>query len=341
MFEAFPDQSTRPAGSWPGIFALTIGLPIVIALMLFAFLAPSFGSGPKDLPLAISGPENAVPKLTQSIEDRSPDAFEIRALDNGGAVQAAVRDREAVGGIAIDPADRTTTIYTAAGNGTPYAALLHNIAAGMKAQGQDVEIIDLAPLTEDDPTGAGLAALGLPLAFGGMASAAILILLFAGRPWHTLTGALAISIAAGFVVAAILQYGYRSMDTDYFAAAIAIAAGIAATSLLVTGLGALIGLRAIGIGAIFTIFVSNPLSGLATGWWWLPKPWGEIGQYLPIGSAGHLLRSIAFFDGNGAGRAWAVLLTWMVIGIALNAYGGIRHRATNNPENENLERVNA
>lgn len=326
MSESASDEQRRTAHDWLKVLALTVGLPIVIALMLFAFLAPSFGSGPKDLPLAVAGPEAAVTQLEQGIQAQSPDAFEISTLDDAAAVETAVTDREVIGGIFVDPASQTTTIYTAAGNGTPYATLLNNMATGLQAQGQIVEIVELAPLTEDDPTGSGLATLGLPLAFGGMASAAILILLLKGRPWHTLVGSLAISLVAGFVVAAILQYGYSVIDANYFMAAIAIAAGVAATSLFVAGLGSLIGLRAVGIGAILTIFVSNPLSGLATGWWWLPKPWGAIGQYLPIGADGHLLRSIAFFDGNGAGHAWGTLTAWIVVGIILNIWGGIRHQ---------------
>lgn len=340
MSESAYDEKRRTAHDWLKVLALAVGLPIVIALMLFAFLAPSFGSGPKDLPLAVAGPEAAVTQLEQGIQAESPDAFDISTLDDAAAVEAAVADREAIGGIVVDPAGQAT-IYTAAGNGTPYGALLDNMAAGLEEQGQNVETVELAPLTEDDPVGSGLAMLGLPLAFGGMASAALLILVLKGRPWHTLVGSLAISLAAGFAVAAILQYGYGAIDADYVMAAVAIAAGVAATSLFVVGLGTLIGLRAVAVGAVLTIFISNPLSGLATGWWWLPEPWGAIGQYLPIGAAGHLLRSVAFFDGNGAGHAWGVLVAWMVLGVVLTIWGGVRRQKKGTVESGDREHVHA
>lgn len=334
-------MSEPAAHDWPKVLTLTAGLPIVIALMLLAFLAPSFGSGPKDLPLAVAGPEAAVTQLDQGIQARSPDAFALSTRDDAAAVETAVTDREVIGGIVVDPARRTTTVYTAAGNGTPYATLLNAMAKGLQGRGQTVETVELAPLTEDDPTGTGLATLGLPLAFGGMASAAVLILLLRGRPWHTLVGSLAISLVAGLVVAATLQYGYGVIDANYLISAVVIAAGIAATSLFVTGLGAFLGLRAVGVGAILTIFVSNPLSGLATGWWWLPKPWGAIGQYLPIGADGHLLRSIAYFDGNGAGRAWGVLIAWMAVGVILNIRGGLRRPKHDTVEADDRDPVNA
>ena len=55
------------------------------------------------------------------------------------------------------------------------------------------------------------------------------------------------------------------------------------------------GMEAIGS----MLFISNPISGLATGPQWLPHPWGTIGQFLPVGAAGTALRSVAYFDGRG------------------------------------------
>ncbi|MGN2638365.1 ABC transporter permease [Nocardia takedensis] len=340
MSESVSDDQRRDVRDWIMVCALTVGLPIAIALMLFAFLAPSFGSGPKDLPLAVTGADAAVAHLNQNLQTRSPGAFQISAYLDATAVEAAIADREVIGGIVVDPASGTR-IYTAAGNGMSYVTLLNTMAAGMRAQGQNVETVEVAPLTADDPTASGLAALGLPLAFGGIASAAVLILLLTGRPWHAMVGSLAISLVAGFVVAAILQYGYGVIEADYVTAALAVAAGIAATSLFVTGLGALIGVRAIGIGAILTIFISNPLSGLAAGWWWLPKPWGAIGQLLPIGADGHLLRSIAFFEGRGAGHACGVLAAWLIVGILLNVWGGLHARTHDTPQPHPREAVSA
>ncbi|MGP9538604.1 ABC transporter permease [Brachybacterium sp. AOP43-C2-M15] len=314
----------REDRGWRALLAISAGVPIIIALMLFAFLAPTLNSGPEDLPIAVTGPDAALTQLDDSIEEQYAGAVEFDRLDDAAAVESAIGSREAVGGIVVEPADGSITIYTAKGNGAPYADLLHAVAAGLQGAGQRVETVELAPVTAEDPHGAALAALGLPLAFGGMASAAILILLLKRRPWHILAGSLAISLLSGFVVAAILQYGYDVIDGSYVMAGVAISAGVAATSLFVTGLGSLIGPPAVGIGAILTIFVSNPLSGLATGWWWLPRPWGAIGQYLPIGADGHILRSVAFFDGRGAGGAWAVLIVWITIGITLNLWGGVR-----------------
>lgn len=58
---------------------------------------------------------------------------------------------------------------------------------------------------------------------------------------------------------------------------LAIALGIAATSTVTAGLGTILGVPGAGIGAILTIFVANPLSGLATGPWLLPAGWSTLG----------------------------------------------------------------
>ncbi|BAU97068.1 integral membrane protein [Corynebacterium suranareeae] len=262
---------------------------------------------------------------------QATEAFDFQTKDSASEVQDAIMHRETVGGIVVDPTTQTTTIYTASGNGAPYATLLNTIAQGMQAQGQQVMVEELAPLSENDPQGTSLSTLGLPLAFGGMISAATLTLLLKNKPWHKLAGSLIISLVGGLVAAALMQYGYDLFpaDTNFWSVAGTISLGIAAISLFVIGLAGLIGMAGVGIGAILTIFIANPLSGLATGWWWLPQPWGAIGQFLPIGATGHLLRSDLFFNGTGATQELWTLIAWALIGVALSVISGFRPQTQN------------
>lgn len=69
--------------------------------------------------------------------------------------------------------------------------------------------------------------------------------------------------------------------------------------------------------AVTLMFLSNPLSGLATGPQWLPGFWGDLGQFLPIGAAGTAIRSAAYFGGAGATQAWIVLACWALAGLAI------------------------
>ncbi len=292
------------------------GIPVIIGLMLFAFLAPTFASGPADVPVAVSAPEPMVQQMTQAIEQKAGDeAPEIIVKESPDDVRTAVLEREAVGGLAITP--EGATAFTAAGNGAPYVQLIDGIANSLEVQGMTVERTDLAPTSPEDPQATGLALLGLPLAFGGIISAAVAIFLFRGTKWSKIGVLVGIATVGALVATWMLHSVYGTLTGSFGMEWLAISAGILATSMLTAGLGALIGVPGVGIGAVLTIFLANPLSGLSTGPWLLPTGWSTLGQWMPIGAAGHLVRSLSFFDGAGAGAAWWVLALWIVTGLVL------------------------
>lgn len=322
---AAPDKPGPPADKsfWLKIGIVVGGLAVAVSLMVLAFLAPSINSGADDLPVGISGPAQATAQLQQKLEAAQPGAFDFRSYDDAAAVADATHDRDVVGGISIGT-DRSIQITVAGGAGTPYATLFKNIGASLEAAGQKVTFTDVAPLTADDPNGAGLTALGLPLAFGGMISAVLLSTLLKNQPVYKVAGSLAGSTVVGFAVVAILQFGFGSVDGNYFLTALSMGLGVAAISLFVLGMESLLGYAGLGVGGLVMMFISNPLAGMATGWQWLPSPWGFIGQLLPIGSAGTLIRSVAFFDGHGIGMALTVLFVWVIVGVALTVGSGFK-----------------
>lgn len=304
------------------LIGIVLGLVVVLTLMLLAFAAPALHSGPEDLPLAVSGPEQGVSRVTAALEERSPGTFDVTTYDSADEAADAIRDREAIGGIAVDRSG--VTIQTAGGAGASHTQLLTGVGSGLEQSGQEVEFTELAATTDDDPSTIAVSTLGMPLVFGGMATAALLLLGYRGPTGARFGGAAALALLGGFTVAAILQFGFGAFDGPYWQISLGIAAGIFAISSVVLGLGALMGAPGIGVGAVTMLFVANPLSGLASGPEWLPQPWGEIGQYLPVGAAGSLIRSVAYFDGGGAMRPLLVLLVWMVAGLGLAALGAAR-----------------
>lgn len=292
------------------------GIPVIIGLMLFAFLAPTFASGPAGVPVAVSAPEPMVQQLTQGISQKAGDeAPEITVMDNADDVRNAVLEREAVGGLAVTP--EGATAFTASGNGAPYVQLVDGIAGSLEAQGMTVERADLAPTSSEDPQATGLALLGLPLAFGGIISAVVATFLFRGSKWTKIGVLTGIAVLGALVATWMLHSVYGTLTGSFGLEWLAISAGILATSMLTAGLGALIGVGGVGLGAVLTVFLANPLSGLSTGPWLLPAGWSTLGQWMPIGATGHLVRSLSFFDGAGAGAAWWVLALWIITGLVL------------------------
>lgn len=301
------------------LLTVLVGVPALLIVMLLCFLTPSLNAGAKDLPLAIAGPPQATNRITSALEAKAPGSFETTAYEQPDQARQAVKDRRAVGAIAVGA--NGITVMTASGAGTPYIQLLKGIGAGLEATGQHVTYEDLAPMTNEDPTGVTIASLALPLAFGGNVSAVLLITLLRKSPWLRMLGAALMSLASGLAITALLQFGFHTIDGGFWMTTGALTLGIAAISLTVIGAKDLLGYPGLGLGGFLILFISNPLSGIATGPQWLPAPWGEIGQLMPIGAAGTAMRSAVFFNGAGAGRAVIVLTSWALAGLVMSALG--------------------
>jgi hypothetical protein len=94
----------------------------------------------------------------------------------------------------------------------------------------------------------------------------------------------------------------NSADPTASASANAAAIGLfaLAASAAVAGLGSVLGYPGIGLGALLVFLVGNPLSAVSSAPELLPEPWGQVGQWLPVGAGGAALRSAAYFDWAGA-----------------------------------------
>jgi hypothetical protein len=188
-----------------------------------------------------------------------------------------------------------------------------------------VAVEDVVPAPAADPRGAGLAAAALPLALGGIATAGLTSRLVRGRARQAAT-ALAAAAAGGAVTATVLGTWLGSVEGSWWTTSAVVALGIAATALVLLGLHDLLGTPGLALGAATTVLLGNPLSGLAGAPELLPEGWGTVGQWLPPGATGTLLRATAWFDGAGAGPALLVLAVWCSAGLALLAVGALRSR---------------
>jgi hypothetical protein len=304
-----------PRSTWIRIAGLVAGVTVVLAVMLTAFAWPAIRSAPHDLPFAVAGPPPAVAQVAAQLEQRSPGVFRLVRLAGRDAARDAIRDRRVYGALVLEPMGATMLVATAA---SPVVAqALSQFAGGLSTStGARVAVEDVVPAPAADPRGAGLAAGALPLALGGIVVAALLIRLVAGVVAR-LVGALAASLVAGLVLTAILQGWFGSLDGNYWFTSAAMALGIAASAAALLGLGALFGLAGLAVGAALVVLLGYPLSGIANAPEMLPPGWGTLGQLMPPGATGSLLRSVAFFDGAGAGRPVAVLLGWLAAGLLM------------------------
>ena len=309
---------------WARVAAVVALLTILVGVLLTAFAWPAARSAVHDVPIAVAGSAEQVERVSTQLSERLPGGFEVTAVADTAAAEAAIFDREVYG--AIDVSGGQPQVLIASAASPVVAQTLQGIASGLTAGADAAPAVrDVVPLPADDPRGAGLAAGSLPLVIGGLMAAGLLTALLRGAS-RRMAGAVAFSLTGGLAMAAILQFWLGSTDGNYLLDSAVIALSVAATSLTVLGLESLTGAPGLGLGAALMMLVGNPLSGTTSAPELLPGWSGELGQLLPPGAGGSLLRSTAFFEGNGGLQPLLVLLAWLAVGLALCVVGARRAR---------------
>jgi hypothetical protein len=312
-------RSGGSRGSWKPVAGAVLGLTVLLSVLLTAFAWPAANSEPREVPLAVAAPAPVAAQVEQGLAaGAGGEAFDVTRVADRAAAVAAIEDREVYGALVVGPSG--VEMLTASAASPVVAQLLGQVAGSLPidpATGPPT-VTDVVPLPADDPRGAGLAAGSLPLVLGGIAAAAVLTMRVQGTG-RRLTGALGLAVAGGLAMTAILQFWLGSLDGSYWTNSAVVALAIGATATILLALERLFGFAGLGLGAAVMLLLGNPLSGIASAPELLPAGWGTFGQLLPPGAAGTALRSVAFFDGAGAGTALLVLGCWLGAGLVLFA----------------------
>jgi len=366
-----PDSGIHPT-RW-GVAAL-FGLigSVLVAIVVMAFVWPAATSQAQNLPVGIDGPEAAVSAVEDKLAEQDPAPFDLTAVDDRDDAVQRIQSRELYGAILLGD-EPEVLVATAA---SPVAAqALRGVATQLQSQidtaaktaltdqltaivgalktGQmpqlppaategaapeipTVTVTDLVPLADGDKTGAGLAASVFPMVLGGMLGGILLTLLVQGVV-RRLVGLLVFGIAAGALIALVMQTWFGILTGDWLLNAAVLGLGVTATSALIVGLAALMGPPGIGVGAVITMFIANPIAGAATPPQFLPEPWGEVGQFFVPGASANLLRSVMYFPDAPTEMQWTVLGCWLVGGVVLALVGHYRNRAELTPPPRQLE----
>jgi hypothetical protein len=312
---------------WRQVAALVALLTIVFTVEIMAFAWPATRSEPRDVPLVVAGPDPAIAQVRQHLGQSG--AFDITEVADRAAAIDAIEDRDAYGAILIGPTGPEVLTASAASGvvAQRLGALATSLAPEQHSSTPMPQVTDVAPAPPDDPYGWGLSAGMLPLVLGGLAAGGAFATLIAGV-WRRITGVLVLSVIGGLAMAAIWQQWLGDLDGPYLGNVGVIGLAIAAIATVLIGLRGLIGLAGLGLGAALFLLLGNPLSGMSTAPELLPTGWGELGQLLPPGAAGSLLRSVDFFDDAGAARPLTVLLSWLAAGLVLCLAAELRRRRT-------------
>ncbi len=307
------------------VVALTVALSAVLAM----FVGLAVNSAPNGVRLAVAGPPQAIDQITAGIAQvAGPDAFEISVVADESAARTALQEREADGAIVVGPAG--PTMLTASAGSPAISQLLTAAAAGLGGEAATgPAVVDVVALPSGDSRGVGLASGSLPMIIAGLALGALAALRLRDR-WTVLA-----TVAGGAIVIAIsfaAVFSWLGVASGAFwAMAGAIALTVAASGLVVAGLVRLLGAAGAGLGALLLVLIGNPMSGIATSPRLLPSPWGELGQLLPTGAGGTLVRTATYFPSASVWGPVLVLVIWAAIGAGMVLIGRRKPAATAAP----------
>lgn len=303
--------------------AVMLLIPAVAALALWAFAWPAARLAPHDLPIGVAGPASAAAPLEQRFEHRQG-AFDVHRYDDESAAREAIEDRVVYGAVAVTP--QGPKVLTATAASPVVAQLLRESVTAGAPPGTRVAVEDVVAPPAGDPRGSAPASSVLPLALAGAAAGGMVtgLGLRGARSAAALTGA---AVFVGVSATAIAHSGLGILAGDWWTEAAAFTLTTLAVGAGVAGLAALLGPAGIGLGALLIVLLGNPFSGVASAPELLPEPVGLIGEWLPPGAGGSLLRSVAYFDGSGAGGPALTLSLWAALGLTAVLIGGGRRRS--------------
>jgi len=295
------------------VVGLAIALTALLSTLLIAFGLPALHTAPRDVPLALVAPPQAAQQLAAGLEKAQPGAFAITTAASQDEARELIRNREVYGALVVGADGLQVDLATAASPAV--AQIVTGVGQAIATQaGVTATIEDVVPTTKDDPRAVGLTAGALPIALGGVMAGVAITLAIAGT-WRRVGTMALFAVLAGCAMVAVLQFVFHTFTGSYPVTSAAAILGIFATGMTVLGLEQLLGRVGIGLAALVVVVVGNPLSGLASAPEMLPQPWGAIGQFLPPGATGTLLRNVAFFDGAAIAKPVLVLTAWLALGL--------------------------
>lgn len=325
------NPSTPPLDTpWRVVVGAALGAALAVTLIVLAFTWPTKTSEPARTPVSVAGSAETVEAFRAGVEQAQPGVLDVHPVADRAAAVRQIETRETYGAVVLSDSGAPEVLTAPAGS-APVTALLTGIATQLQTQlqAQDpaarVAVTPVVPLRADDANGSGMASLAFPLVLGGMLGG-VVIALTVRTPARRLVSVAVLAVAGGLGLTLLTQTWFGFLGGSFWMNATAIGLAVAATAAFIGGCAAVLGPPGIGVGALVTLLLGNPLSGAAVPWQWLPEPWGAVGQHMVPGAATTLVRSLTYFPDASTAAQWWTLLAWLGVGVLLLAFGHRRHR---------------
>ena len=218
----------------------------------------------------------------------------------------------------------TQAVQTGGEQGAQAAAQLEQMKVqAEQASAMEVKTTAVVPLSDSDTSGSGIAISAFPLVIGGILGGSFSALRVNGT-WRRFVTAILYAVIGGALTALILNVWFGLVPGDFATLWVAFGATYLATASFIVGVSALSSpLAGLGLGAVVTMFIGNPISGASMPSAFLPGAWGQIGQMMVPGASSTLLRSIAYFPEAATSGQWLVLGSWIAFGLLTGVIGWV------------------
>ncbi|MDN3904741.1 ABC transporter permease [Arthrobacter sp. YD2] len=303
---------------------------LMVSMLVGGYLAAMHSPEPNNMPVAVSGSAQQADSFAGALTSANPDAVDVRRVDSAEEARQLVLDREVSG--AVDLAGETATVYTAGAAGASQSGTVTALLAPqVLAQGLSLATEDLAPLPENDMAGLGAMFMTTALMLAGYMPLSLVLSnspellrfrrfvpLLAG--WSALIAALVWTVVGPIMgvveghTAAVLGICWLSV----FA--------VGSVQLFLTRI---LGPMAVLAGMLFLMVLGVPASNMSMSVHTMPALYPFLHSFLPAAATGESLRSVLYFDGDGAGRHLLVLAIGTAVSLLLTlALDALKRRRT-------------
>ena len=292
--------------------ALTVFVIAMIASYAGAFAKPTL----HHLTVAVAAPEKVVDAV------RGRDALAINEVGDDAAAQQQVRERTADSAFVVGPGGEMT-IYVAGGGGRSVATAAETVGREVAARGGFAATVrDIAPTSAADPSGTvefyAIIFISIGASLGATAFGYIMGKV--RKPTRFLLRTLTLmgysALLAG-VVTVYVDVVLGALPGHTWAVFGALWLYAMAVAGAVTGVAAAFGAPASMLLTLFLVVVGNAAAAGPVGRPLLSGFYSTFSMIVPQGSGVALLRSISYFDGNGAQAPLVTLGIWAAAGCLL------------------------
>jgi hypothetical protein len=239
--DARASSGTGPLSRDRHVLVAAVVVPLVFAVTLAAFAWPSARIEPRDLPLGLAGSAAATRPVEKQLAEHSGGAFDLRRYADAAAAREAIEDREIYGAVVVS--SNGSRMLTSSAASPLVAGMLERALAQDASSGPGAEhprALDVVPADEDDPRGAVLNSLVLPLVLSSVILAVMMVQL--GRPGLVQASTLfAASALAGLVGITMVQGWLGALEGPWLVNAGVLSLTMLAVASFITGAAAWLG----------------------------------------------------------------------------------------------------